>query len=254
MILGAAAAGDSPLVSLLQQTDILLEGTNRTRGGQKEQLMVLNAKQTTVAYRCPHCGSGVMSAVSPFSLRGNMVRLKCTCGESVMTVEPAGEGKVRMTVPCIICPKPHRYTVSEKMLFSEELFVLPCAYSDLNIAMMGEINCVKAELARTELQLLDLMEKNGITDFAALHREANETVTDPQVLEIVLFVIRDLDDEGKIFCRCERREGEEGQLDVELEQDGVKITCRCCGASGFVKTDSLLDAHEFLNTDSLQLK
>ena len=30
--------------------------------------MVLDAKQTTVAYRCPHCGAGVMSAVSLFHL------------------------------------------------------------------------------------------------------------------------------------------------------------------------------------------
>ena len=60
--------------------------------------MVLNTKQTTVAYRCPHCGAGVMSAVSPFALRGNMVRLKCTCGQSVMEIEPAGAGKVRFGI------------------------------------------------------------------------------------------------------------------------------------------------------------
>ena len=193
--------------------------------------MVISPKQTTVAYRCPHCGTGVMSAVSLFHLRGNLVRLKCT-----------------------ICPKPHRYTVSEKIFFGEELFVLPCAYSDINIAMMGDTNHVKAELARTEMQLLDLMEENGISDFSALHKEADEVVSDPQVLEILTFVIRDLDEEGKIYCNCPPEEGTEGDFELEVLPQGVKITCKRCGATKLLPANSLLDAHEFLNADSLTLE
>ncbi|MBQ8716471.1 MAG: hypothetical protein IJY43_01335 [Clostridia bacterium] len=214
--------------------------------------MVLESKQTTLAYRCPHCGAGVMSAVSLFNLKGSMVRLKCDCGKSAMEVLPTPDGKVRLTVPCIICPHPHHFTVSEKIFFESELFSLPCAYSDINICVMGEVNHVKAELSRTELQLLDLMEKSGITDFEALHKEAEQTVSDPQVLEIVLFVIRDLDEEGKIKCRCE--DGEEREYDAEILADGVKVTCKKCGATRTIPTDSLLDAHEFLNCDHLLLE
>ena len=119
---------------------------------------------------------------------------------------------------------------------------------------MGELNHVKAELARTELQLLDLMEENGIGDFAALHEEAEEVVSDPQVLEIVMFVIRDLDDEGKIYCRCERKEGEAGEYDVEVTPTGVCVTCRKCGATKTLPANSLIDAHEFLNADRLELE
>ncbi len=216
--------------------------------------MVISPKQTTVAYRCPHCGTGVMSAVSLFHLRGNMVRLKCTCGKSMMEIEPASDGKVRLCVPCIICPKPHRYTVSEKIFFGEELFVLPCAYSDINIAMMGDTNHVKAELARTEMQLLDLMEESGISDFSALHKEADEVVSDPQVLEILSFVIHDLDDEGKIYCNCERGEDFEGDYLLEILPEGVRVTCKRCGATKLLPANSLLDAHEFLNADSLTLE
>ena len=214
--------------------------------------MVLQPKQTTIAYRCPHCGGGVMSAVSLFTLKGSMIRLKCDCGKSQMEILPTAEGKVRLTVPCIICPKPHHYTVSEKLFFNKELFVLPCAYSDINICMMGEVNNVKAELSRTELQLLEMMEQSGITDFEALHEEAEQTVTDPQVLEIVLFVIRDLDEEGKIYCRC--AEGEEREYDAEVLPEGVRVTCKKCGATKLVPTDSLLNAHDFLHCDSLRLE
>ena len=214
--------------------------------------MVLEPKQTTIAYRCPHCGSGVMSAVSLFTLKGSMIRLKCDCGKSQLEVMPTSDGKVRLSVPCIICPKPHQFTVSEKIFFGKELFVLPCPYSDINICMMGEINHVKAELSRTELQLLELMEQSGIQSFEALHEEANETVTDPQVLEIILYVIRDLDEEGKIKCRC--GEDEEREYDAEILPEGVRVTCRKCGATKLLPTDSLLSAHDFLYCDSLQLE
>ncbi|MBE6703132.1 MAG: hypothetical protein E7585_06950 [Ruminococcaceae bacterium] len=214
--------------------------------------MVLESKQTTLAYRCPHCGTGVMTAVNLFNLKGSLVRLKCECGASSMDTELCKDGKVRLAVPCMICPTPHRFTVSEKIFFGSELFTLPCPYSDINICVMGETNHVKAELSRTELQLLDLMEKSGITDFEALHQEAEKSVTDPQVLEIVLFVIRDLDEEGKIQCRC--AEGEEREYDAEILADGVRVTCKKCGATKLVPTHSLLDAHDFLNCDTLELE
>ena len=214
--------------------------------------MVLDTKQTTLAYRCPHCGSGVMTAVNLFNLKGSLVRLKCECGNSVMDVELCKDGKVRLTVPCIICPTPHHFTVSESLFFGSELFALPCPYSDINICVMGETNHVKAELSRTELELLDLMEKSGISDFNALHKEAETALPDPQVLEIVLFVIRDLDEEGKIRCRC--AEGEEREYDAEVLPEGVRVTCKKCGATKLIETDSLLDAHEFLHCDSLELE
>ena len=213
--------------------------------------MVVEPQKTTVAFRCPHCGCGVMSAVSLFSVKGSMVRLKCDCGKSEMDVVPDGNGKVRLTVPCIICPNPHHFTVSEKILFDSELFVLPCPYTDLNIAMMGEVNHVKAELSRTELQLLDLMEEHGIADFSALHDSEKHAMPDPQILDIVLFVIHDLDAEGKITCKCQN--AGEGEYDAEILPEGVRVSCRKCGAATTIATDSFLKANDFLNCESLNL-
>lgn len=253
--------------------------------------MVLNEKRTTVAYRCPECGGGIMSAVGLFNLSADMVKLKCTCGKSELKIIYDRNGTVRLTVPCLICSQPHNFTVKSNLFFSEELFVLPCPYSDINICVTGEMNRVKAELARTELELLDMLEENGITDFSALHGDERD-LGDPQILDIVLFVIDDLDAEGKIFCRCHpdplddghpdpalknvddsadygewnekesrsqesvSKEGDslESRYEAEITDDGIKLTCRLCGASRVIPTDSMLSAHAFLNADSLHLE
>ena len=251
--------------------------------------MVLNEKRTTVAYRCPDCGGGILSAVGLFNLSADMVKLKCTCGKSELKIIYNRDGTVRLTVPCLLCAQHHTYTVRSNLFFSDELFVLPCPYSDVNICFTGEMNRVKAELARTELELLDMLEENGITDFSALHGDEKD-LGDPQILDIVLFVIDDLDAEGKIYCTCHPDTGHpdtghpdtghpdtghpdtghpnadtapeeydpenrpESRYEAEITDDGIKVTCRICGATRTIPTDSMLSAHAFLNADSLHLE
>ena len=214
--------------------------------------MVLDPKQTTVAYRCPSCGAGVLSVVGLFNLGADMVKLKCDCGKSEMTMVMTSDKKVRFTVPCILCPKPHNFTVSSNIFFNKELFVLPCPYSDINIAMMGEVNHVKAELSITELELLDLLEKSGLSDFSSLQNDGEDTLTDPQIFDIIKYVIAELDEEGKIYCRC--GEDEEKEYEAEVLPEAIKISCKKCGASKTIPTNSLIAANEFLNIDSLTLE
>ena len=215
--------------------------------------MILETKQTTVAYRCPHCGAGVLSAVGFFSLSADMVKLKCTCGQSEMTAVAQHDGKVRLTVPCLVCPTPHLFTVSQSVFFGRELFVFSCPYSGLGIAMTGEMNQVKAELARGELELLDLLEKSGMEaeDFDRF-RNDERSLPDPQILDIVMFVINELDAEGKIYCRCPHDENDRS-YEARVTDDGIEVSCRRCGASRLIPTDSRLSAHAFLNADALYL-
>ena len=214
--------------------------------------MVLDPKQTTVAYRCPACGAGIMSAVGLFALSADMVKLKCTCGESEMTIVYSKDGKVRLTVPCMVCPKPHTFTINSSLFFGKELFAMQCPYSDLNVACIGETNQVKAELARGELELLDLLEQSGVKSFDSLKND-EESLTDPQILDVVMFVIHDLDAEGKIFCRCDPADNGR-QYDAEVLNEGVRVSCRKCGAERLIPTDSCLGAHAFLNADALHLE
>ena len=226
--------------------------------------MVIESKQTTVAYRCPACGAGVMSVVGLFSLAADMIKLKCTCGKSHMDiVYRKSEGQMRLSVPCIFCNKPHTFNVNESLFFSKDIFLLPCPYSDINIGFIGETNKVKAELARTELELLDMLEENGIEDFKSLHGDEND-LPDPQVIDVIKYIVGDLDAEGKIYCRCypEGREPlpddvierEDSDYEIEIGNDHIKVCCTKCGASREIPTDSMLSAHAFLNSDYLKLE
>ena len=195
----------------------------------------------------------MISAVGIFSLSADLVKLKCTCGKSEMTILYGKDEKIRLTVPCPVCPNPHQFTLTKKVFWGQELFSLPCPYTGINVAVLGELNRVKAELARSELELLDLLEKSGATDLSAIHAAEAGVLPDQQIDEIVLYVIRELDEEGKIYCKC--GEGETGrEYEVEMREEGILVTCKKCGASRLIPTDSRLGAYAFLNADSLHLE
>ena len=218
--------------------------------------MVIEPKSTTVAYRCPHCGGGVMSAVNPFVIGADMIKLKCECGKSELQVVMEKHGpdkKIRLSVPCMLCPKPHNFSLTQSVFFNRDIFLLPCPYSGVNICFIGDSDYVKAEMSKTELELLDMLEKSGVEGgFDAIHAaDESELLPDPQIYDIIMFVIRDLEEEGKIFCRCEDGHGE---YEAEVLDFGIKVTCTKCGASQTIPTDSLLAAYAFLNADSLDLE
>jgi len=215
--------------------------------------MVLENKETSVAYRCPGCGSWVGSIVGIFSLSADMLRLKCPCGESEMTVVHTEDKKLRLTVPCFLCPRPHTFTVSSQAFFDKGLLALPCAYSGIDIAFLGKSEEVLSAEEESDTELGRLIEEAGGTNPFGRKRaeEASEAFSDPQILEIVNFVIRDLDEAGEITCRCPEYEG---SYTVDVTGDGVVVTCEHCKAKKLIPVTSTISAQAFLNCDHLDLE
>ena len=94
--------------------------------------------------------------------------------------------------------------------------------------------------------------KDTIESYEALHREEEELLPDPQIRQIVSFVIGELKEEKKIFCKCP--ESTEGHYESRIMEDGILVYCKDCGASHIVPVDSYLGAHTFLDCDSLHLE
>ncbi len=210
--------------------------------------MILEAKNTTVAYRCPECGAGIMSMVGVFSLSGNMFKLKCDCGGSEMEIRLQNDGNVRLTVPCLFCPSPHTFTVSKSLFFGRDIFLLPCPISGMDVGFIGTEADVRASLERTEAELKELLDENGLSDFDMFKPRDDDPPFDPTVYDVVMFVIKDLQEAGEIHCSCG-----EGPYSIDIFDDCIRVSCESCGDFEDVPTDSPISANAFLHADRLNL-
>ena len=217
--------------------------------------MIINSRETCIAYRCPYCGAGVKSMVGVFTLSGAMNKLKCSCGASELTINHTNDGKLRISVPCLVCNGEHSFGISTSLFFKKEIFVYPCPYSAIDLVFIGTEKAVSETLDKSEKALLDMLHEMGLDDLEKLHGEIDETDDerdtncDPQIYDTVMFVIRDLIEGGDVSCCCD-----DGDYDVAVSDDHVKVFCRSCGASKDIPTDSELAARAFVETTHLKFE
>ena len=213
--------------------------------------MILQPKDTTVAYRCPVCGSTVLSVVGALALSGDMIKLKCTCGCSELVMQKAEEEKIRLTVPCIFCPTPHHYVVSRKLLMTRELFTFPCAYASVDILFVGSKGAVLKAIELSDNELRSIIDENELSGV----REANEgddLYGDEHIRDMILFVLGDLAEENHIHCDCPDGEGD---FLVDQTRDSVRISCKKCGAAKDIScVGSTLDTQAVLDCTALYLQ
>ena len=203
--------------------------------------MILEPKKTTLAYRCPSCGCVTTSAVGVFSLSGNMFKLKCGCGESVVIIEKGNDDKIHLTVPCVICSKPHFFSISSDLFFSTDAFLLPCPICGIDICFIGKEKEISQAIEKSNIEISEML-----GDFALdkIKSSEGESLLDPQVYEIIKYVVNDLCEEGAIHCGCKNGEGED---DCSILPEGVSIKCKICGLKKDISITGTIGAHDFLN-------
>ena len=214
--------------------------------------MILNPEETTVAYRCPECGCGVKSIVGIFGLSAAMLKLKCPCGKSAMTVKHTSDDKIRITVPCLVCRHDHTFTVSKNLFFKNELFELHCSLSGFGLCYIGNGEAVSDALSRADAELEQILSEAGalgVDIFRQQESDGETALPAAQIYDIVRFIIKELEAEHAISCGCT-----EGDYDIELFEDSVCVFCKNCGARKYVSTASLAEAQAFLEIDRLKLE
>lgn len=217
--------------------------------------MILNSRETCIAYRCPYCGVGIKSMVGVFSLSGAMKKLKCSCGASELKIQETSDGKLRITVPCLVCQTEHSFVISSKLFFDKELFVYSCPYSAVDLVFLGTPKAVSAALEKSEEELLKMLKEAGLDDFDKLKNNIDKSdddrPIDPTIYDAVMFTIRDLIDSDEVSCCCAPGDAE---YDVAVSDDHVKVYCKTCGASKDIPTDSELASRAFLGVTHLTLE
>ena len=224
--------------------------------------MILNPKETTVAYRCPHCGATIMSLVGVFSLSGDLIKLKCNCENSEMQISYTTDGKIRLTIPCLLCPKPHTYVISAPSFFERDILSLTCPYTGIGVCFIGKKNAVMDAAKEADEELMDMLEEAGLDDpdsFSKRGEQPDEDDCDEgeyNFYDVVQYLIAELQEEGTITCSCP--EGTAGDYDYELLEtdDGrfVRIFCTRCGASALIPMAGFGSAPDLLQITHLDLK
>lgn len=208
-------------------------------------------KATNIAYRCPDCGQFVWGLVGKYALAADMLRLKCPCTKSHMDLHVNREGKIRLSIPCILCKKNHEYTVSAPIFYEKDLFTVGCPYSAVDIGFIGEEDKIKAELEKNTDTLNTIakgFEAETIHDLQPEDMTEDDILTDPEIYDIFRFLVSDLKDEGKIHCPCK-----EGDYDLRYLDGGIQIVCKHCGATKDFEVESVSAAQEYLDLDEIVL-
>ena len=219
--------------------------------------MVLEQKQTHVAYHCPHCGMAVLGYVGEFALAADMLKIKCDCGKSALTVTYTNDKKIRLAVPCLFCENPHHFVVSQEVFFARDIFLLGCPYMGMDVCFIGKPAPLQKALNESAATLNDFFEKNGLV-LPALEeeREASFAETeeeevffpDEQVYDVIRFLVKDLEADRAIDCPCGT-----GPYETEITAGGIRVYCAECGAEYLFPVESVSAAESFLSLNALTL-
>lgn len=221
--------------------------------------MILDSKETAVAYRCPKCGKMVRGMVGVFSLSGDLIKLKCECGESELNMVKTNDKKVRVNVPCLVCGGTHGFVLSLGAFFDSEIFSYACPYSGIELCIIGKNDALTDAIEEADRALVKILKEAGVEDVEAFitAREADdgsadEKIPDPEMQSVVHFLLCELEDEGNISCKCGRRGKYEFKF-VGANLDTVLIYCTECSASVSVPLPDAVAANAFLHTERLTL-
>ena len=212
--------------------------------------MILKPKESMISYRCPHCGTNVMSMIGTFALSGDLIKLKCSCGESELVISYTNDNKVRLIVPCLACENPHTFSISTDAFFSRDLLELACKSLGINICFIGNKDNVFEAIKRSDEELAELMGEYSIEDIGRMSGSPQDHISDAQVYDLVKFMLCEMKDENAISCKCKDGQGE---YDFNLTNEGAEVFCTKCGAKKTISIGNVQGAADFLNIDNIQL-
>ncbi len=235
-------------------------------------------EKITIAYRCPTCGVAMIGEMSLFALSGGETNLRCSCGESVMTVNYIkSRDTVSLNVPCVACPTSHPYQVSGSTFWGSDIFVLQCSASGLDTCFIGDkAKVIKAVDDNTkELQkLMEILDERDLEDedfgiFRNFEENSEEEQDEEEIRECnpnnekydeyeyadavvtsqMLYIIKELDETNKIKCDCEK-----GDFMIDVGYDTIELSCEKCQARKVLRSRTDSDIIELASVEELVLE
>ena len=209
-------------------------------------------RRSQIAYRCPECATATVGFLGGLSSVSDMLRLKCSCGDSALDIKRQSDGKINLSVPCVYCKSNHAFVVAPEVMQRDELTKFSCPYSGMGIAFIGDEESVSGEVENSAEELSRIMvslEAESVSDIQPHDVGEDSMPPDPAIYDTLNFVVRDLEAEGEVHCPCNS-----GSYDLRFTDDGMQVYCKCCGASYDFYARSVSVAEEYLTIDSITLK
>ncbi len=237
-------------------------------------------EKITIAYRCPVCGVAMIGEMSLFALSGGETNMRCSCGESVMSVNYIkSRDVVSLNVPCVACPTSHPYQISASTFWSSDIFVLQCSASGLDTCFIGDkAKVIKAVNDNTkELEkLMSILDERDLEEsdfdrelFHNYEEDGHEhdeecechecnpnnekydeyEYADAVVTSQMLYIIKELNETGKIRCSCQQPD-----FMIDVGYDTIEVSCDKCGASKLMRSRTDNDIIELAGVDELVLE
>ena len=237
--------------------------------------MIIKPKDTTIAYRCPTCGSAVKSVVGVFALSGNMIKLKCPKFDSELKMTYTSDEKLRLSVPCYLCGNDHEFILSKTSILQRPITLLPCPLAGMDVCFIGDKKNVEEQLERADKELYEMLEENNALDFFDNdgEEEQNGPLTpDLSLLPQISTVTKELMADGLIKCDCQVKQGDtlssgdvnnmlllggkpvnncNGDLELVVRYESFAIRCCSCGCEYKITEDNF---DSFCEADEIILK
>ncbi len=192
----------------------------------------------SIAYICPYCGRLTERDITLFDLPASGAVFCCSekgCQEPIISVVHKKD-KYVFEVLCTVCDDRHKFTINRQGFWRKELLVLTCPQTTVDIMFAGNKERITEELKKQ----------------TELYREAEAEISASPMLSIyfdIIGAVNNIAKNSKISCsKCESK-----SFDIELDDSGVRITCRDCSAETVVpiSTQSL---NKLLQTGTLVLE
>ena len=204
---------------------------------------------STVAYICPECGCTVVSGVDILRLSGDMMKLKCSCGESELVAVRDG-GRAIFTAPCFLCGKPHNFIFREDALTSS-LYRGGCPFSGMDIFFFGEKSEVLEASKEASEEIRAALEAEG-ADLGDFSGAGQKTPKDAHIRDMLMLVFSEFLEDGKVFCGCTEA-GEDGEYVIRETDEAVVLECEKCKRKRAAYCDGSLDTQTLLEAYSITL-
>ena len=205
-----------------------------------------------IAYRCPECGVATVGFLGGLAAVSDMLRLKCDCDAYSLDIKKEGEGKVRLSVPCVYCKDTHSYVIGAEVITRDATTRLSCPHSGQDILFIAESEAMGTELDRSAEELSRILlsfEADDIKDIQPTEIDEAEAAPDAGIYDVINFVVRDLEDAGGIHCPCAK-----GPYSVRFCEEGAEVCCVGCGASYIFHAKSAAAAEAYLSVDEITLR